>query len=219
LDKELEGHTAANGVEGASEENTEDLKAKLARLKAEAASLGLPEATSAYSSTYRPYRGRGRATRSYYRGATTRPPRASMKLDNRPKRLLIKGVSSDGVQAVRDWYESTGHVDSVTTVDRGDVLVSFKNRSAAEQGLAKGQNIPQVGQVQVSWYTGQPPVTTTKDNSLSPAVAPSEDNKGAEETMHPSNKQERHPSPHHQEEEVVASGWGGDEDEDGMGML
>ena len=27
-----------------------------------------------------------------------------MKLDNRPKKLLIKGVSDDGVQAVRNWY-------------------------------------------------------------------------------------------------------------------
>lgn len=28
-----------------------------------------------------------------------------MKLDLRPKKLLLKGVSSDSVQAVRDWYE------------------------------------------------------------------------------------------------------------------
>lgn len=28
-----------------------------------------------------------------------------MKLDLRPKKLLIKGVSTDAVQAVREWYE------------------------------------------------------------------------------------------------------------------
>ena len=28
-----------------------------------------------------------------------------MKLDNRPRKLLVKGVGDDGVQAVRDWYE------------------------------------------------------------------------------------------------------------------
>ena len=28
-----------------------------------------------------------------------------MKLDNRPKKLLIKGANSDQVQAVREWYE------------------------------------------------------------------------------------------------------------------
>jgi RNA-binding protein 26 len=57
--------------------------------------------------TYRPYRGRGRVARSYYRGASLRggAPRASMKLDNRSKTLLLKGVNNDSVQAVRDWYE------------------------------------------------------------------------------------------------------------------
>ena len=33
------------------------------------------------------------------------PPRGSMKLDNRPKKLLVKGVTGDQVQSVRDWYE------------------------------------------------------------------------------------------------------------------
>lgn len=156
LDKELDGHAHDTTGEEAVEETTEDLKAKLARLKAEAASLGLPEAMSepsAFQRSYRPYRGRGRAGRSYYRGPTMRggPPRASMKLDNRPKNLLLQGVSSDGLQAVRDWYEvctsldihltgfltysskTTGHVESVDTVDNGNILVSFKTRSAAEQ--------------------------------------------------------------------------------------
>jgi RNA-binding protein 26 len=29
-----------------------------------------------------------------------------MKLDNRPKKLLVKGVNDDSLQAVRDWYEA-----------------------------------------------------------------------------------------------------------------
>lgn len=33
------------------------------------------------------------------------PARGSMKLDNRPKKLLVKGVHEDGSQALRDWYE------------------------------------------------------------------------------------------------------------------
>lgn len=28
-----------------------------------------------------------------------------MKLDNRPKKLLVKGVSEESTQALRDWYE------------------------------------------------------------------------------------------------------------------
>ena len=33
------------------------------------------------------------------------PPRMNMKLDNRPKKLLVKGASVESLQAVRDWYE------------------------------------------------------------------------------------------------------------------
>lgn len=75
----------------------------------QAASLGIsvtPEPS--YSNTfYRPYRGRGRGARGgYYRGAMRGgPPRTSMKLDNRPKKLLVKGASPESLQAVRDWYE------------------------------------------------------------------------------------------------------------------
>lgn len=58
---------------------------------------------------YRGYRGRGRgASRSYFRGGPIMrggPVRGSMKLDNRPKKLLVKGVHEDGSQALRDWYE------------------------------------------------------------------------------------------------------------------
>jgi RNA-binding protein 26 len=72
--------------------------------------LGLPEADSSYpayggGAHYRPYRGRGRGPSrgGYYRGRGG-PPRTSMKLDNRPKKLLVKGVGAEGVQTVKDWY-------------------------------------------------------------------------------------------------------------------
>ena len=98
-----------------------------------AASLGidpLAESAPAY-----PYRGRGRGRgRAFYRGAARGgPPRTSMKLDNRPKKLLVKDVGSDGVQAVRDWYEAGGQVDAVETLENGDVVVTFRTRAAAEQ--------------------------------------------------------------------------------------
>jgi len=147
LDKELELHSAA--VDG--EETTEALQAKLAKLKAEvcsrdfhgcgcassvfcvqAASLGIDP--SAEPPSPYPYRGRGRGRgRGFYRGgARGGPPRTGMKLDNRPKKLLIKDVGSDGVQAVRDWYEGGGQVDALETLENGDVLVSFRTRAAAE---------------------------------------------------------------------------------------
>ena len=75
----------------------------------QAASLGIADTSTeqSWGGSYRGYRGRGRG-RSYFRGATAMrggPPRASMKLDNRPKKLLVKGVREEGLQALRDWYE------------------------------------------------------------------------------------------------------------------
>jgi len=61
------------------------------------------------------------------------PPRASMKLDNRPKKLLVKDVAPDTVQAIRDWYETTGQIESVDALDSGDIVITFRSRGAAEQ--------------------------------------------------------------------------------------
>ena len=79
------------------------------RVSAQAASLGIPVADGAPppSTAYRPYRGRGRGARGpFYRGAMRGgPPRTSMKLDNRPKKLVVKGAPQEALQSVRDWYE------------------------------------------------------------------------------------------------------------------
>ncbi|KAH8100565.1 hypothetical protein BXZ70DRAFT_1022606 [Cristinia sonorae] len=233
LDKELEMLNATTPAEsGDGEESTEELKAKLAKLKAEAASLGLDTAVeSSYtssSSAYRPYRGRGRGgSRGYYRGAMRGgPPRASMKLDNRPKKLLVKGADAEQIQAVRDWYETTGQVDTVDLTDSGDILVGFKSRTAAEQGLAKGSNIATVGAVQITWYTGHQhslasttPSSTPHADKSAPASSTSfgvVDN-GSSATL------DKHDDMHNgdlqqDEEEAVAGGWGGDAD-DGFGMM
>ena len=99
----------------------------------QAASLGI-DPLAEPSSPY-PYRGRGRGRgRGFYRGSTRGgPPRASMKIDNRPKKLLVKDVGSDSVQAVRDWYEASCQVEAVEAIDNGDVTVTFKTRAMAEQ--------------------------------------------------------------------------------------
>ncbi|KAF8971585.1 hypothetical protein BDZ97DRAFT_1253118 [Flammula alnicola] len=216
LDKELEMH---NGPD----ESTEDLKAKLERLKA--ASLGLDSPLPSTSAPYRGgYRGRARGgPRGYSRGAFMRggPPRSSMKLDNRPKKLLVKGVQEDNSQALRDWYETTGQLESIEPTETGTYIVSFKSRSAAEMGLAKGANIPIVGSVQISWYTGKDVSSTTPIQQTKPSSG--ELSNGSHSAAlgadsEPTRSPEVHLS-HLQEEEVIASGWGGDEDEDGMGLL
>jgi len=47
-----------------------------------------------------------------------------MKLDNRPKKLLIKGVSDDGVQAVRNWYGVRYAPASVAARDDTEIIFS-----------------------------------------------------------------------------------------------
>ncbi|KAK2462097.1 hypothetical protein APHAL10511_006560 [Amanita phalloides] len=224
LDRELEMHNATvaatgeNGAGGTSGETLEDLKAKLDHLKAEAASLGIAEggsSTDGHAGAGGGHRGgwyRGsrtsRGARSYYRGATTRGghARSSMKLDNRPRKLLVKGAKEEHVQAVREWYNNAaGQVDSVETTESGDMVVAFRSRPAAEQGLAKGTKIADVGTVQLTWYTG---TTTAPDTVMTSPV------------VHPSSQSNVHLSRSHHEEEVVASGWGGGEDDgDGMGLF
>jgi RNA-binding protein 26 len=87
------------------------------------------------------------------------------------------------------------------------------------QGLAKGHNIPGVGPVKVSWFTG--PQSNTDAIHKSPASLDIKDDKITIRRQAQSPDPEPHLSPHAREEEVVASGWGGDGDgeEDGMGML
>jgi len=214
LDKELELHAVG--------ESTEELKAKLAKLREEAASLGIPETTPevSYGAPYRGYRGRGRGARgAFYRGAPRGgPPRASMKLDNRPRKLLVKGVREDSLQALRDWYETTGQLDSTESIGDDEVLVNFKTRAAAEQGFAKGSTIAAVGPVKISWYSAQP--SQAKPQGIAapiPQPAPTKDIH-PNDTRNTSPSPGRRPSPRPQDEEVIASGWG-DGDEDGMGMF
>ena len=79
----------------------------LINVSLQAASLGIAESGTDPSPVggYRPYRGRGRSIRGY-RGAMRggQFSRASMKLDNRPKRLLVKGVSEDNSKVLHDWF-------------------------------------------------------------------------------------------------------------------
>jgi len=113
----------------------------------------------------------------------------------------------------------------------------LSSHAAAEQGLAKGTNIPTVGAVQISWYTGGSTITNggttstpvhsavskllptttrpTSGSGMTGAVESSSSKIGSERPQTP----DIHHS-HLQEEETIASGWGVDEDDgDGMGML
>ncbi|CAE6429643.1 unnamed protein product [Rhizoctonia solani] len=120
------------GSEGVNPE----LQAQLKKLRDEAASLGLnTETTPAYSTpTYRPYNPRGRgAWRGRGRGA---PPRGSMKLDNRPRTLAVKGLPDkpDAKESAVAWFASFPECESVEVNElTGELEVKYKTRFAADQ--------------------------------------------------------------------------------------
>ena len=167
------------------------------------------------------------------------PPRASMKLDNRPKKLFVKGATADQLQGIRDWYEvrlplfdpsfiiadivvpqTTGQVDSVDATEDGNILVSFKTRSAAEQGLAKGTSIPTVGSVTISWHAGGHDTTATASKLPSTtdlASVQQQDEATPERAGSPGTAHDDHDRGH--EEELTVSGWGGGDGEDDFGMM
>ncbi|KIY69632.1 hypothetical protein CYLTODRAFT_436017 [Cylindrobasidium torrendii FP15055 ss-10] len=211
LDKELDMHSSMN-TDGDGE-SAEDLKAKLERLKAEAASLGIsPEGEGApQSGGWRgAYRGRSRG-RGFFRGAARGGlPQRSMKLDNRPKQLIVKSISGDGLVPLREWFEPGGLVDSVTETDDGDAVVSFKTRAAAEQALAKGTDIPGIGSVKISWHASTQSTGGSEPSTKSPSST-SRGKPDVDDDMEPSSP------PRPVEDEPVSSGWGEDND-DGMGM-
>ncbi|KDN50347.1 hypothetical protein RSAG8_01683, partial [Rhizoctonia solani AG-8 WAC10335] len=113
-----------------------ELQAKLKKLREEAASLGLnPEVAPAYSTpAYRPYNPRGRgAWRGRGRGA---PPRGSMKLDNRPRTLVVKVLPDkpDAKESAIAWFASFPECESVEVNESTNELeVKYKTRFAADQ--------------------------------------------------------------------------------------
>lgn len=132
-------------------------------------------------------------------------------------------LKSEGLQ-------TTNGVENVERLADGDLIVSFKTRSSAEQvrgfysidfliltegdgsqqGYAKGTNLPTVGQIEVTWYAPGPGPSKP---------APSEQSAPAEMVIEPTNVGKTSTDKSAQEEEeAVASGWG-DDGEDGMGML
>ncbi|KAH8120240.1 hypothetical protein DFH11DRAFT_43142 [Phellopilus nigrolimitatus] len=210
LDMELDMHARAGEDNGPSEseETPESLQEKLAKLRAEASALGISDAAlPSFSPSFRGYRGRGRGRGSYRGASRGGPPRASMKLDNRPKALLVKGVSSqdpDVMQAVRSWYEGGGQLASIDVHDDDSLVVHFLTRAAAEQGLAKGTTIPSAGIVKLGWH-----------NDIFPAKSAPVPQTFTEKKL-PVFGDDRPPSPR-TEDVPEETGWGNEED--GMGMF
>ncbi len=85
--------------------------------------------------------------------------------------------------------------------------------------MAKGTNVPTVGTVELSWYVGSlppPRPSNISPTNTSSAASLTTDSKMSAPPPVP-DADEKNLS-HIPDEEVIASGWGGDT-EDGMGMF
>lgn len=76
-----------------------------------------------------------------------------MKLDNRPRKLLVKGVPEESAEVAQNWYgvrifdfsptarlviegeglQTTNGLENVERLTDGNLVVAFKTRSSAEQ--------------------------------------------------------------------------------------
>ena len=175
--------TESPTTNGAAEsEQTKALKAQLAKLEAEAKSLGIdPDATTngfSPHTTYRgrgSYRGRGRGRgRGYYAGYRGGWPGAGgrggavMRLDNRPRTVAV--TFSDGSYENRDealrqslLFNSLDSASISKHPDRDDTaLIAFNQRYEGENFMAAagGSELLHIGKVELSWYkAGDQPIT------------------------------------------------------------
>lgn len=160
LDRELEAHSKV----GEPGSQTEELKAKLEALKAEAASLGLNNGDAAAAAARGGYRGRG-ASRgaSSFRGATRGRGRGgaapSMRLDNRSTKLVVSDIpEGKEAQPVKEWLKSFGDVASFDDAegpgDARSFAVTFKTRQSGEaavRSMIGGGEVPEMGKVKLVW--------------------------------------------------------------------
>jgi RNA-binding protein 26 len=173
----------ANG--GATPNDPKGLQEQLAKLEAEAQSLGIdPENTTngwAGASGYRGrggFRGRGafrgRGFTPGFRGGYAGGMRggAVKRLDNRPRTVAIvfpSGTYDQHDEALRQYLllsNNLEHAELSKHPDRSDAaLLAFEERYRAENFMAAAgasSGIPHIGQVELSWQPN-PPVTIVND--------------------------------------------------------
>ncbi|KAK7539325.1 CCCH zinc finger and RRM domain-containing protein [Phyllosticta citribraziliensis] len=181
---------------------TEALKLKLAQLEAEAESMGLspddPYSSTShrgrggrgafrgraawaprgrgYDSSYHrgSYRGRGGFSGSPYGGARAG---AVKRLDNRPKRVVVKIGEGDGEwtgerdEALRSHLFNNFDFESVEPYPdaKNAQVVAFKERYVAENFMHQTSSIPSIGPVTLSWAPN-PPISLLPPSESSSSV-------------------------------------------------
>lgn len=157
LDRELEALKTGSS----SGSTTEELKAHLARLQAEAAQLGIDASETAGGAGRGGFRGRARGGfrgssrgfNSFSRGRGGMVVnRASMSLDNRPSKLHITDVPQGTDNAkVKEHLKQFGDVHNIEDKDDGSFVVHYKARASGERALRTGLAVPDVGTIKAAW--------------------------------------------------------------------
>ncbi|WFD31529.1 hypothetical protein MSPP1_002567 [Malassezia sp. CBS 17886] len=136
----------------ATEPSTEELQAKLASLRKEAASIGLDASGHAQRGGFR---GRGRGYFRWRGGASGNRP---MSLDNRTTRVCVSGLAGAAdVDKTKTYLQQFGEYDNVDAAD-GSLAVTFKTRANGERAMRSGTSIPDVGEVNLAWVDLPPKI-------------------------------------------------------------
>ncbi|KAK7518056.1 CCCH zinc finger and RRM domain-containing protein [Phyllosticta citriasiana] len=232
-----DGDAASASEEKSSQ--TEALKLKLAQLEAEAESMGLspddPQSSSShrgrggrgafrgrggwaprgrgYDPSYHrgSYRGRGGFSGSPYGGARAG---AVKRLDNRPKRVVVKIGDGDGEwtgerdEALRSHLFNNFDFESVEPYPdaKNAQVVAFKERYVAENFMHQTTNIPSIGPVTLSWAPN-PPISLSP--SLPDPTFPSSTSTPAAAAANAAAAKQLDPSATAAADEDVAMGGGG----------
>ena len=155
-----------------SASTTEELQAKLAQLKAEAASLGLDTKGHPTSMAYRgAYRGRGSSSMPSFRGrgrGSTMMMNRSMTLDNRTTKVGISGLPAGyDASKLQEHVQQFGDINSMEYND-DQVIVTYKNRASSERAMRAGGSIPDVGNASLAWVEAPvAPMPPSLDNNAS----------------------------------------------------
>ena len=162
-----------NETSAAESAQTKELKAQLAKLEAEAKSLGInPDATTDGVNPYNSPRGRGgfrgrprgRGYHPSYRGGYgSARGGAVMRLDNRPKTIAVtfaEGSYSTHEEALRQFllFNNLDSANLSKHPDRDDTaLIAFNQRFEGENFMAQATNseLTHIGKVDISWYKAE----------------------------------------------------------------
>lgn len=184
--QDTNGDVAMSDSGSAPTNTTDDLRAKVEALKAEASAMGIDPTAMSQQSSYRgrgrgSFRSRPRGSQSWVRGRGTigGGPRV-FKLDNRTTQIAIGNVPADKQQALQEYLASFGQVD-ITSDEAGKILAKFGDRAVAEQAVAKGREIPNVGTVDIQWAAA--PLAAASPSAFTPEATLTSDNAATDGTF------------------------------------